>query len=198
MRPDEYVGVDPTAQSETVPEAAGPSGRQSGTAEVVVGTDVDSSADAGADELLTLERLSYYLDELFRVPGTEYRIGLDPLLGLVPGVGDVSTSAASAYIVARAAALGTPRATLARMILVLVVDAVFGSLPLVGDAFDAVWKANTRNVRLMESRLDAPEAASLDRRYVLVVTLVLTLLLVAVSVVVVVGAWWSLGRLGVV
>lgn len=149
-----------------------------------------------SDERAALERLSYYLDELFVVPGTSYRIGLDPLVGLVPGVGDVTTSAASAYIVARAAALGVPRATLARMLVILLVDAVFGSLPVVGDAFDAVWKANTRNVRLLESRLDAPEGARLDRRYVLVVTVGLTVVLVAVGVGVLVGAWWVLGRLG--
>lgn len=149
-------------------------------------------------ELVALERLSYYLDDLFRVPGTRYRIGLDPLLGLVPGIGDVPTSAASAYIVARAAALGVPRATLARMLVVLVVDAVFGSLPLVGDAFDAVWKANARNVRLAEARLDAPEGASLDRRYVLVVTGLLTLGLLLVGVGVGVTAWWLIGRAGVV
>jgi len=161
--------------------------------------DVDVvAADVDADELVALERLSYYLDELFVVPGTTYRVGLDPLLGLVPGVGDVSTSAASAYIVARAAALGVPRATLARMLLVLVVDAVFGSFPLVGDAFDAVWKANTRNVRLLEARLDAPERATLDRRYVLVVTALLTGVLLFVSLGVVLVTWWALGRFGVV
>lgn len=150
------------------------------------------------DERVTLHQLSYYLDELFRVPGTRYRVGLDPILGLIPGVGDVTTSAASAYIVARAVALGVPPATLARMLLVLVVDAVVGSIPLVGDAFDAVWKANVRNVRLVESRLSAPERARLDRRYVLVVTAFLTLLLVSVSVGSVVAVWWALGRFGVV
>jgi hypothetical protein len=150
------------------------------------------------EELLALEQLSYYLDDLFRVPGTRYRVGLDPLLGLVPGVGDVPTSAASAYIVARAAALGVPRATLARMLVVLVVDAVVGALPLVGDAFDAVWKANARNVRLAETRLDAPERASLDRRFVVVVTALLTLGLLLVGVGVGVTAWWLLGRAGVV
>lgn len=158
---------------------------------VVVPTDAD-------EELAELERLSYYLDDLFRVPGTDYRVGLDPLLGLVPGVGDVTTSAASAYIVARAAALGVPRATLARMLLVLCVDAVFGSLPLVGDAFDAVWKANKRNVGLLESRLATPTKATTDRRYVFVVTLVVTFLSVLVGVGVALGVWWSLGRFGVV
>jgi hypothetical protein len=159
------------------------------------GVVVDSDT---SDERAALERLSYYLDELFVVPGTSYRIGLDPIVGLLPGIGDVTTSAASAYIVARAAALGVPRATLARMLLVLVVDAVFGSLPLVGDAFDAVWKANRRNVRLLESRLDAPARVEQDRRFVLVVTAVLTLLLVLVGAGALVGAWWLLGRFGVV
>ena len=150
------------------------------------------------DELAALRRLSYALDNRFAVPGTNYRIGLDPLLGLLPGVGDVVTGTASAYIVARAAALGVPRATLARMLLVLVVDAVFGSLPVVGDVFDAVWKANARNVRLLQSRLETPEQAAVDRRYVLVVTVILTVMLVAISVGVVFVVWWALGRVGVV
>jgi fatty acid desaturase len=84
------------------------------------------------------------------------------------------------------------------MLLVLVVDAVFGSFPLVGDAFDAVWKANTRNVRLLEARLDAPERATLDRRYVLVVTALLTGVLLFVSLGVAFVTWWALGRFGVV
>jgi hypothetical protein len=157
-----------------------------------------SAAEHSRSELAALGRLSYYLDDLFVVPGTSYRVGLDPLLGLVPGVGDVATSTASAYIVARAAALGVPRATLARMLVILVVDAVFGSLPLVGDVFDGAWKANRRNVRLLESRLADPEGEARDRRYVLVVTVGLTLLLVLVSVGVAVAAWWLLGRAGVV
>jgi hypothetical protein len=176
---------------------------------VGVGVDADAGADTeadvdvvdagdGPDELAELERLSYYFDDLFRVPGTGYRVGLDPLLGLVPGVGDVTTSVVSAYIVARAAALGVPRATLARMLLILVVDAVVGSLPLVGDAFDAGWKANARNVRLLEARLDAPEAARVDRRFVLVATVAVTVLLVLVGAGVGVALWWALGRFGVV
>ncbi len=181
----------------TAPNAAVDTG--SGADEDVgVGGEIEGAGGDERAELLALGRLSYYLDDLFRVPGTSYRIGLDPLVGLVPGLGDATTSAASAYIVARAAAIGVPRATLARMLLVLVVDAVVGALPLVGDVFDAVWKANVRNVRLAEARLDAPEGANLDRRYVLVVTALLTLLLVLVGVGVGVAAWWVLMRVGVV
>lgn len=150
------------------------------------------------DELAALGRLSYYLDDRFVVPGTTYRVGLDPLLGLLPGVGDVATSTASAYIVARAAALGVPRETLVRMLLILVVDAVVGSVPLVGDVFDAVWKANTRNVRLAESRLDSPEGAVTDRRFVLVVTVALTLSLLLVGLGTFLAVWWLLGRSGLV
>jgi hypothetical protein len=163
--------------------------------------DLTPGFDADArGELARLERLSYYLDDLFAVPGTGYRIGLDPLLGLLPGVGDVTTSALSAYIVARAAALGVPRATLARMVVVLLVDTLLGSLPLVGDAFDAVWKANARNVRLLEARLDAPDGdgdgAAADRRYVLVATALLTGALVLVALGVTATVWWTLGRAG--
>jgi hypothetical protein len=175
------------------PEAERPPGSRSGEPAAVP---ADASVSVETDGTLALERLSYVLDDLFVVPGTRYRIGLDPLVGLLPGVGDVATSTASAYIVARAAALGVPRATLARMLLVLVVDAVVGSVPLVGDAFDAVWKANRRNVRLVESRLDDPSRASGDRRFVLVATVAVTLLLVLVGSGTLLAVWWLLGRVG--
>lgn len=163
-------------------------------------TERDGERVAGdeAAELAGLRRLTHALDELFTVPGTDYRIGLDPLIGLVPGVGDVPTSVASAYIVAQAAALGVPRATLARMLLVVAVDSVVGSLPIVGDLFDAVWKANSRNLALLESRIDDPAGEAMDRRYVLVVTALLALVFVLVSVGAAVAAWWLLGRVGVV
>jgi hypothetical protein len=165
------------------------------------GTGATDDPDAAVDDdaraaLAELGRLSYYLDELFVVPGTRYRVGLDPLLGLLPGVGDVPTTVASAYVVARAAALGVPRATLARMVVVLLVDAVVGSLPLVGDAFDAVWKANARNVDLAASRLADPTGARGDRRVVLAVTVALSVLLLAASLGVGVGVWWLAGRVG--
>jgi hypothetical protein len=190
-------------RSGTAPDAlddqGGDGGPDRGREDVTSGS--TAPGDVRTDEvetLVALRRLSYYLDDLFVVPGTRYRVGLDPLLGLVPGLGDVATSTASAYIVAQAAALGVPRATLARMLVVLLVDAVVGSLPLVGDAFDAVWKANARNVGLLEARLDAPEEATTDRQYVLVVTVAVTLLLVLVGVGAVLAAWWLLGATGVV
>ncbi|ELZ81802.1 hypothetical protein C453_17339 [Haloferax elongans ATCC BAA-1513] len=162
--------------------------------------DADAIVDsADEDVAATMERLrtvSYYLDEAFEIPGTNYRVGLDPFLGLVPGVGDATGSALSAYILVEAALLGVPRETLARMFGNVLLDATVGSLPLVGDVFDAAWKANSRNVRLLESRYDTPEAREADRRFLLGAVLVVTLLLVALGVATTLGVLWALGRLG--
>jgi hypothetical protein len=144
----------------------------------------ESPSEPHANRETALERvrsLSRLLDNAVRVPGTDYRIGLDPLVGLLPVVGDVPTTAASAYVVLEAARLGVPRETLARMALNLAVDAVFGSIPLVGDLFDAVWKANARNVALLEARLDEPDAGSADRRYLLAAGVGLLAVLLALS-----------------
>ena len=143
-----------------------------------------SSLEAQTDHDTSLERvrnLSRLLDNAVRIPGTNYRIGLDPLFGLVPVVGDVPTTAASAYVVLEAARLGVARATLARMVLNLAIDAVVGAIPLVGDLFDAVWKANARNVALLEASLANPRAGIADRRFLLVFGLTLLGGLLALS-----------------
>jgi len=158
-------------------------------------TDADAAA---ADRLRRVRRLSHLLDSAVVVPGTRFRVGLDPLLGLLPVVGDAPTTLLSAYVVAEAAALGAPRATLARMVGNLLVDAVVGSVPLVGDLFDAAWRANERNVRLLEARVDDPggTGARADRRLVLVVSVGLAVLLVALGAAAVAAAWWLLARVG--
>ncbi|CQR48827.1 MULTISPECIES: DUF4112 domain-containing protein [Haloferax] len=157
------------------------------------------SAGVGDEETLArLRAVSFYLDEAFEVPGTNYRVGLDPILGLVPGIGDATASALSAYILVEAAMLGVPRATLARMLGNVVLDATVGSLPLVGDVFDAAWKANARNVRLLEARYDdaSPAAAAADRRFLLAAVAVITLLLVALGAATVLVALWVFGQVG--
>jgi len=88
------------------------------------------------------------LDESVRVPGTDFRVGLDPILGLLPGWGDAVAAGLSLYIVVESARLGVPFGTLVRMLANVAVDAVGGSIPIAGDFFDAAWKANTRNVEL--------------------------------------------------
>jgi hypothetical protein len=110
----------------------------------------------------SLEQLSNWMDGLFRIPGTGWRFGLDALVGLVPGVGDVATTAVSFYILAAGVRYRVPKVTLARMAANVAVDYIAGSVPFVGDLFDAAWKSNRKNVELLRERaaVSAEEARS--------------------------------------
>jgi len=99
-----------------------------------------------------LDNLAFYLDGLFRVPGTGWRFGLDALIGLVPNVGDTLTSFASFYILVAGVRYGVPKITLLRMAFNIAVDYLVGSIPVIGDAFDFVWKANRMNMNLIRTR----------------------------------------------
>lgn len=99
-----------------------------------------------------LGRLSWLMDDLIRVPGLGWRFGLDAIVGLIPGIGDTATSLVSFYILAAAVRHQVPKVTLMRMGLNLGIDYVLGSLPLVGDVFDAWWKSNQKNVELLRQR----------------------------------------------
>lgn len=100
----------------------------------------------------SLDQLSRWMDGLFRIPGVGWRFGLDALVGLVPGVGDTLTSLFSFYILAAGVRYRVPKITLLRMGLNIGVDYVLGSLPFVGDLFDAWWKSNQMNVQLIRER----------------------------------------------
>lgn len=102
-----------------------------------------------------LERLARLLDTAIVVPGTNIRFGADAVIGLMPGIGDMITTALSAWIVYEAHKLGVPRRLLARMIANVAVDGVVGAVPLAGDVFDVMWRANQRNVRLLREHLQA-------------------------------------------
>jgi hypothetical protein len=97
------------------------------------------------------------MDSMFRIPGTGIRIGLDSLLGLIPGVGDVAALGPAGYIVYSAHRMGAPKSLLARMGVNVGVDAVIGSIPLIGDIFDVGWKANRRNVALLRRHIEATQ-----------------------------------------
>ncbi len=97
----------------------------------------------------SIERLSWLLDDLFRIPVIGWRVGLDALVGLIPGFGDSLTSLASFYILASGVRYGVPKITLVRMGLNLGIDYALGSLPFVGDVFDAWFKSNQKNVALL-------------------------------------------------
>jgi hypothetical protein len=114
-----------------------------------------------------LHRIAWILDDLVRVPGTSRRIGLDPVLGLLPGGGDIAGGALSAYVVVAAARLGAPSSVILRMGWNIVIDTVLGAVPLLGDLFDAAWKANRRNVALLERYMEQPASARRSSRLVL-------------------------------
>ena len=115
-----------------------------------------ASADpATSAALQRIERLAYLLDARYRLPGTRFRFGLDGIVGLIPGIGDVATSAISAYIVYEGWRLGAPRRVLARMLGNLGFDAVVGAVPVIGDLIDVGYKANLRNVQLLQRHLSA-------------------------------------------
>ncbi|HSA71290.1 MAG TPA: DUF4112 domain-containing protein [Burkholderiales bacterium] len=106
-----------------------------------------------------LERLAWLLDSSIPIPGTRFSIGLDALIGLVPFLGDLVGVLLSSYIVGEAARLGASRSVLARMVFNVAVEGLTGLVPLAGDVFDAAWKANQRNVRLLGAWLEHPARA---------------------------------------
>ena len=126
-------------------------------------------------------KLAWGFDEMFRVPGTQFRFGLDSIIGLVPGVGDITVSALGAYALMLAFRLRAPVPVLSRMLLNITVDTVFGSIPLIGDLFDATWKANTKNQRVLEAWLADPMRTTRRSRWVVLVFGLLFLTLVTAS-----------------
>jgi hypothetical protein len=103
-----------------------------------------------------LDFLSHLLDDCFRVPGTSIRFGLDGIVGLVPGLGDILGGLASTVIVVAAWVRGVPYITLLRMVVNIGIEVLLGTIPLLGDAFDIAWKANRRNYALIVRHLQQP------------------------------------------
>jgi hypothetical protein len=111
-----------------------------------------------------IERIGWLMDDLFRVPVLGWRFGLDALIGLIPGLGDTTTSLVSFYILAAAVRYRVPKITLLRMGLNIGIDYVIGSLPIVGDVADAWWKSNRMNVELLRQRATVSTEEALSGR----------------------------------
>lgn len=149
--------------------------------------------DPGAEDI---KKLAHLMDTVIKIPGTNIRLGLDALLGLIPGVGDTVTSLVSMYILVAATKFGLPRVTLLRMGVNVVIDTCLGAIPFLGDVFDVYWKSNTRNVRLLQRHL---ESAGVDQRrarrsdwlFVLAVLFVVLLILIGMFTLIA----WIVGRL---
>ena len=104
-----------------------------------------------------LKAYAHLLDSAIRLPGG-FRIGLDGIVGLVPGVGDLLGAGLSGYLIYGASRLDIPKSVIARMIINTALETVIGAIPIIGDAFDFVFKANERNARLLHAALDARNA----------------------------------------
>lgn len=127
-----------------------------------------------------LRRWAVLLDSAFRIPGTRFRFGLDAIIGLIPGIGDMTTPAFSALILVQAVRMRLPLVVQARMVLNAVLDMLLGLVPVVGDLADIGWKANLRNLALLErhARPGVPPARS---DYIVVIVWVIVLAFVAIA-----------------
>jgi hypothetical protein len=106
-----------------------------------------------------LEHWAWLLDNSIRIPGTSIKMGLDSLIGLIPGIGDITGGALSSYILLQAVSTGVAPIVIARMAVNIVLDTLIGMIPLVGDIFDIAFKANLRNIELMSNYYNSPREA---------------------------------------
>ncbi|HSF72477.1 MAG TPA: DUF4112 domain-containing protein [Microcoleus sp.] len=132
--------------------------------------------------LRRLRRISHVLDNAIPIPGTKYRIGLDPILGLIPGGGDLISSLFAGYVVFKSAQMGVPQETLVKMAANIVFDTVAGTVPVAGDLLDVAWKANVKNIELLDAHLGSPEQGK-KADWLFVAALLLGLILIVGGVI---------------
>lgn len=123
-----------------------------------------SEAARDIDRARNVRALARFLDSAISIPGTNWRIGFDAIVGVVPVVGDLIGGSLSAYIILEAARAEVPILTLARMLGNIGIDTLVGSVPAVGDVFDAAWKANIKNVALLERHLAVSAPPAQEKR----------------------------------
>ncbi|MEZ2226950.1 MAG: DUF4112 domain-containing protein [Microcoleus sp.] len=133
--------------------------------------------------LRRLRRISNLLDNAIPIPGTKYRIGLDPILGLIPGGGDLISSIFAGYVVFKSAQMGVPQETLVKMAANIVFDTVAGTVPVAGDLLDVAWKANVKNIELLDAHLGSPEPAGKKADWLFVAALLLGLALIVAGLI---------------
>ena len=143
-------------------------------------TYIPTATPGTRDRLQRLRSLAWLLDNSIPLPGG-FRIGLDPIIGLVPGIGDAVGALISVFILNEARQLGAPRSVLMRMSGNVLLETLIGSIPFAGDLFDAGFKANARNIALLERyQLDPGGSTRSNRLFVVGFTLFLALLAVAI------------------
>lgn len=141
-----------------------------------------------------LQRLAWVLDSSIRLPGG-YRIGVDGIIGLIPGFGDALGAGLSSYIVIKAVSLNVPIIVLIRMMINVVLELVIGVIPIIGDLFDFMYKANERNVKLINEHLDSPHRTRRQSRYIVLVLLLVILGMIVLATVLLVSLLQYFGSL---
>ena len=119
--------------------------------------------------------LALIMDEFIRVPGTKFKFGLDPLIGLLPGLGDTASALVSAFALIQAARLGVPKILLARMSLNILINELVGIVPVVGDAFSFWFKSNARNYQIIKDHTAAPGGVSRRSDWIFVIAVLVLL-----------------------
>jgi hypothetical protein len=144
-----------------------------------------------------IKRVTYVLDEVVPIPGTGQKVGLDPVVGLIPVVGDVIGAIVGSWIILEAARFGIPRVALGRMIVNMLVDLGIGAIPLIGDVFDVVSRSNSANLSIFRRHALDPDATTADHQAFfvgLVLLLVGAIWLIAWIAARIFEAFWSLVR----
>lgn len=141
--------------------------------EIVDGSYVRPKSDAERDEII--EKIAWLMDRSIPIGG--FRIGLDPILGLIPGLGDVLSTLISSVIIVQAQRAGVPKATVLRMMTNVGIDTVLGAIPFIGDIFDFAWKANNKNLELYRAAMRGRREPGRDAGFLAAVFVILALLL---------------------
>jgi len=133
------------------------------------------------ETLIRLKLLSKRLDESIKIPGTNYKIGIDPLIGLIPGGGDILGGILSMYIMYIGIQMGAPRNTIKKMFKNILLELTIGWIPVIGDLFDMVWKSNRRNVELLEQTMLINKKDTAIG-YIVLIVLILCMILIIMGI----------------
>jgi hypothetical protein len=147
-------------------------------------------------DLVALRKFAFLMDEAFAIPGTRLRVGLDAVLGLIPGIGDIIGGVLSTWIIAGALRHRVPTRVILRMVFNVMIDLVFGAVPLAGDVFDFLYEENMKNMRLLEKYRDRRRPSRSGAQIALVLSAIVAFVLAFAVMLVLVGiaiVLWVIG-----